>query len=109
MKRGSGSARDAVPPKGRDGSWILPVLAVPNSRKCRVDGWQGEALKVRIAAPAVEDRANRALLEFLSDRLGLPRRAVQLVSGGSSRRKRIRVEGLDETALRHRLEPDASD
>lgn len=86
--------------------WILPVLAVPNARKNRVEGWQGEALKIRIAAPALEDRANRALLDFLSDRLGLPRNALHLVSGGTARRKRIRIEGLDETALRTRLAPD---
>lgn len=109
MNRSPGAARGAVPRAGRGAAWILPVLTVPNARKSRVDGWQGDALKIRIAAPAVENRANRALLEFLSDRLGLPQNAVHLVSGGTSRRKRIRVEGLDDTALRLRLAPDAPD
>jgi hypothetical protein len=51
----------------------------------------GEALKIRIAAPALEDRANEALLEFIAERLGVARRDVSLAAGAKSREKRVRV------------------
>jgi uncharacterized protein (TIGR00251 family) len=52
-----------------------------------VAGVYGDALKIRLAAPAIDGRANAALLEFVAQRLGLPRSAVELKSGQTSRRK----------------------
>ncbi len=63
----------------------------------------GNAVKVKIAAPALDGRANAALLEFLARELGVPRSAVTLVSGAKSREKMIHIDGLDETAARDRL------
>ena len=51
----------------------------------------GEALKIRLAAPAIDGRANAALLEFVAKRLGVPRSALQIRSGQTSRRKLLVV------------------
>ena len=58
---------------------------------------------IRLAAPPVEGAANEALVAFLSDALGLPRRSVTIISGDTSRDKRVRIEGLDEATARERL------
>jgi uncharacterized protein (TIGR00251 family) len=84
------------------GGVLITVHAQPGAKRAEVVGTHGDALKVRIAAPPIEGRANDALTEFFADRLGVPRRAVTLVSGESSRRKRLRVEGIGvaETAAK---------
>lgn len=76
---------------------------MPNAPRSAVVGWLGEALKVKIHAPALEGRANEELCEFLADTLGLPRRAVNLVRGDKSRQKLVRIDGLDLAAVRARL------
>lgn len=54
----------------------------------------GGALKIRIAAPPVDDAANRALVEFLAECLGLAKRAVRIVAGASSRTKVLEADGV---------------
>ena len=76
-----------------DGTLVLCIHAQPGARRTAVAGLHGEALKVRVAAPALEDRANEALLEFLAETFRVPRREVQLVSGARSRQKRFEVRG----------------
>jgi hypothetical protein len=72
----------------------LVVKAVPNAPRSEVVGWLGDALKIKIHAPALDGRANDALCEFLADALGLPRRAVTLAHGEKSRHKLVRIAGL---------------
>ena len=76
-----------------DGAWLLMVHAQPGARRTEVAGVHGEALKVRVAAPALEDRANEALVAFLAECFGVPRRQVTLEAGSRSREKRFRIEG----------------
>lgn len=83
-------------------SCTLEIKAVPNAPRSAVVGWLGDALKVKIHAPALEGRANEALCEFLADELRLPRRAVALVRGEKSRQKIVRVVGLTLEDLRRR-------
>ena len=54
----------------------------------------GGALKVRLGAPPVDGAANEALVRLLAEELGVPRRAVRIVSGGSSRNKMVQVDGI---------------
>jgi len=68
-----------------------------------VVGWQGEALKVRLAAPPVDGEANEALIEFLAKELGLKKRQISLSSGTASRRKVIEILAADEAALTEKL------
>jgi uncharacterized protein (TIGR00251 family) len=58
---------------------------------------------IRLAAPPIEGAANEALVSFLADALGVPRRGITIVSGKKSRDKRVRIDGLDEATARERL------
>ena len=64
----------------------MPLLNGPNAL--------GDALKIRLCAPPVDGAANAALIEFLSDFFSLPRARVQLLSGATSRNKRVLLAGL---------------
>ena len=72
----------------------LDLKTVPNAPRNEIAGWLGDALKVKVHAPALDGRANDALLEFLAERLGVRRRALTLVRGDKSRHKAVRVDGL---------------
>ena len=75
------------------GALELFVHAQPGAKRTGVAGLHGNALKVRLAAPALEDRANEALIDFVAEALGASRRDVVLVSGERSREKRLRISG----------------
>lgn len=81
----------------------LAIKAVPNAPRNVVVGWLGDALKVKVHAPALEGRANEELCEFLADTLALPRRAVTLQQGEKSRQKVIHVSGLTLAEVRAKL------
>ena len=73
------------------GGWLIAVHAQPGAKKSAVAGLHGAALKIRIAAPPVEGKANEALTAFVAKALGVPRRAVSIVKGDSSREKLLLV------------------
>jgi uncharacterized protein (TIGR00251 family) len=81
----------------------LAIKAVPNAPRSAVVGWLGDALKVH--APAVEGRANEELGRFLAESLDLPRRAVTIATGSTSRQKRVQIDGLSLAEVRARLTP----
>lgn len=81
----------------------LAIKAVPNAPRNAVVGWLGDALKIKVHAPALDGRANDALCEFLADELGLPKRAVALAHGDKSRQKLIRIAGLTLAEVKARL------
>jgi uncharacterized protein len=83
---------------------ILRLQVQPGARKNEVAGPTAEGfLKIRLTAPPVEGKANRALLHFLAESLDLARSRIELLSGEKSRRKRARVSGLNATACQARL------
>lgn len=84
-------------------SCLLAIKALPNAPRSEVVGWLGDALKVKVHAPPVEGRANEALCEFLADALALPRRAVAVQRGDTSRRKMVRIDGLTKPEVLQRL------
>jgi len=73
---------------------IFAVRVQPRASKDEIAGEIGGALKIRLRAPAVEDRANEALIDFISELLKTPRSAVSILSGERSRVKRIEVRGV---------------
>jgi uncharacterized protein (TIGR00251 family) len=81
----------------------LALKTIPNAPRTEVVGWLGDALKVKVHAPALDGRANDALMEFLAKKLGLPRRAVTLVRGDKSRHKVVRMQGLTLAEAKARL------
>ena len=78
----------------REGAVILVVRVQPRASKDEIAGEMGGALKVRLRAPAVEDRANEALVEFLAVLLKTSRSAVRILSGERSRTKHIEIRGV---------------
>ncbi len=84
-----------------DGDGVTLRLHVqPGARKTEVAGEHGDALKIRLAAPPVDGKANTALLEFVAERLGVAKSAVTLKSGQTSRRKVVEVSGADMESAR---------
>ncbi len=76
---------------GGDGSITLTIHVQAGAKRSEVAGLYGDALKIRLAAPAVDGRANAALISFLAHAFGVPERAVVLLRGAKSRRKTVRV------------------
>jgi uncharacterized protein len=74
----------------------LTLHAQPGARRSEIVGLHGEALKVRIAAPAVDNKANAALIEFLSETLGVSKSAISIRHGAMGRRKVVEIAGGPE-------------
>jgi len=91
----------------RDGSAVLAVRVQARASKDEIAGEMGGALKVRLRAPAVEDRANEALVEFLAELLKTPRSAVRILSGERSRTKRLEIRGVTRQQILALLVQDA--
>jgi hypothetical protein len=75
---------------------ILDLHVQPGASRSEFAGRHGERIKLRLAAPAHEGKANAALIEFLAGYFGVPRRSITIVSGMRSRRKRVSIEGAEE-------------
>ena len=87
-----------------DGDGVILRLHVqPGAKKTELAGQHGEALKIRLAAPPVDGKANACLIEFIARRLGVAKSAVELLSGDTSRAKRLRVGGIAAAAAMERL------
>ena len=79
----------------RDGDLVLTLHVQPNARKTEFAGLHGDAMKIRLAAPPVDGKANAALCAFLAKFCNVGKSAVTLVSGESARTKRVRIHGVD--------------
>lgn len=78
----------------RNGDVITLTLHIqPGAKRTDVAGLHGDALKIRLAAPPIEGRANEALLKFIAESFGVPVRQVELKQGGQSRHKVVAVTG----------------
>lgn len=76
-----------------DGTALVLTLHVqPGAARTEVAGRHGDALKLRVASPPVDGKANEALLRYLADAFGVPLRAVTLLRGETSRQKTVRIE-----------------
>lgn len=86
---------------------IFAVRVQPRASKDEIAGEMGGALKVRLRTPAVEDRANEALVEFLAELLKTSRSAVSILSGERSRVKRIEIRGVTRQQILNLLTHEA--
>jgi len=94
----------------RDSTWCrydaasrriaLAIRVQPNARRNEIVGLHGDALKIKIAAPAVDNKANAALVEFLSEALGVPKALISLRRGATGRRKVVEISGDPALAAR---------
>jgi len=89
------------------GAAIFAVRVQPRASKDELVGEMAGALKVRLQAPAVENRANDALIEFLAQLLKTPKSAVRILSGDRSRTKRIEIRGVTGQQIQALLSKEA--
>lgn len=82
-----------------DGRITLTLHIQPGAKKTEIAGLHGEALKIRLAAPPVDGKANEALLKFVAETLHLPKSAVSLKSGQNSRHKVLEIVGTTPVAV----------
>jgi len=85
-------------------TYVLALYCQPGAKKTEVQGEHDGRLKIRLAAPPVEGKANDALILWLSKTLGLNRSAIELLSGDLSRLKRVRVNGITAQAIIQNLQ-----
>lgn len=76
----------------------LNILVQPRASVSAVVGRHGDAIKIRLAAPPVDNAANVELVEFIAKTLHIAKRDVKVAAGLSSRRKVVQIDGLEEAA-----------
>jgi uncharacterized protein len=81
----------------------IQVHIIPNAKIDTVVGEYGDAIKIKLRAPAIEGKGNAALRRFLAEKLSIPQRAIALERGERSRDKVIRIDGLSEEDIRRSL------
>lgn len=81
----------------------LKLRIIPNAKHDEVSGEYGDAVKVKVAAPAVDGKANAALLEFIAEKLSVPPRTVSLLHGEKSRDKLVAIEGMESEEAKRKL------
>ncbi|HEY9380873.1 MAG TPA: DUF167 domain-containing protein [Burkholderiales bacterium] len=81
--------------------YVVAVHAQPGAKRSEISGLHGGRLKVRIAAPPLEGRANEALIDFLAQRLGLSRSKLRVLKGLQGRTKLVEIADteIDPTRL----------
>jgi uncharacterized protein (TIGR00251 family) len=82
---------------------LIRLHVQPRASRTELAGRHGSALKIRLAAPPVDGAANEALLDFLAERLGVPRRAMTLEHGHTGRAKTVRADGVTLAVARRTL------
>jgi hypothetical protein len=90
-----------------NGAVVVAVRVQPRASRNEVAGEMNGALKVRLQAPAVENRANEALCEYLAELLKTPKSAVRILSGDRSRTKLLEIRGITKQQLLALLTQDA--
>ena len=96
MSEPASAARPVFVSPAKQGGWFLAVWVQPGAKKTEFAGTQGACLRVRLAAPAVENKANKALGAFVAGVLELRNSQVSLAAGHNSRRKRLHIDSGEE-------------
>ena len=81
----------------------LTVKVVPGASRSEIAGWLGQSLKIRVAAPPEDGKANRAVIKLLASALGIPNHQIRLKAGGASPRKTLEINGLSHAEITERL------
>ena len=83
----------------KEATVTLKVHVQPRASKDGIEGLWGDALKVKLNAPPLEGKANKALMRFLAERFGLAPSQVEIIAGRRSRNKLLRITGISREAL----------
>ena len=89
------------------GTLTLNIRVQPRASRDEIAGALGGTLQIRLRAPAIENRANEALVAFLSDLLKTPKSAVRIQSGEHGRNKRVEIRGVTRQQILDLLREDA--
>jgi len=84
-------------------STTIKMKVLPRSSSNSIEGLENGEWKVKLTAPPVEGAANTALIHYLSDVLGVPRRFVTIIGGQNSRNKLVQIDGLTAAEVKHKL------
>ena len=82
---------------------VIRVKLLPKSSKNQIVGREGDLFKVKVVAPPIEGKANKALVALLARKLRVPKGAIEIISGKSSRLKLIRIDGLAQEEINRAL------
>jgi len=99
------------PEIGRNAGQIktdIKVRVAPRSSVNQIGGLENGVFKVKLTAPPVEGKANKALVNFLSKKLAIPKKRVEILSGQHSRQKSVRIQGLSPEVIEELLRQDHS-
>ena len=77
----------------------LEVKVVPGASRTEIVGWLGDAIKIKVAAAPEKGKANQAVIKLLSETLAVEEKAITILSGLSSQRKIIEIDGVDAQRL----------
>ena len=77
----------------------ITVYVQPRASKTEVAGMHGDALKIRLTAPPVDNAANEALIDFIAAKLGIPKSSVRVAAGATGRRKIVEIAGVTPAAV----------
>jgi uncharacterized protein len=86
----------------------IKLYIQPRASKTEVAGMHDNMIKVRIAAPAIENAANIVLVAFIGKTLGIAKSRIRIVSGFSCKRKVLEIDGMSEDSIAFKLGPEAS-
>jgi len=77
----------------------ISVYVQPRASRTEVAGMHGDAWKIRVAAPPVDNAANAELIEFIAMKLDIAKRSVRIAAGGTGRRKIVEIDGVSLEAI----------
>jgi uncharacterized protein (TIGR00251 family) len=87
----------------KNGAVTFSVRVIPRSSRTEIVGEHDGVLKVKLASPPVEGAANAELIKLFAKKLGVSKSAVTIISGETSKTKRLRIDGVDAEQLRNVL------
>jgi len=87
----------------KEATITLKVHLQPRASRNGIDGVQGDALKLRVTAPPLEGRANKALKKLLAEHLGIPPAQIAIITGQRSREKLVRFSGISRAEVERAL------
>src|SRR5262245_32696254 len=96
-RRGAGSMSLEV--REQDGGIVIAVRVQPGAKRSKIVGLHGSALKIAVAAPPVDGKANAALIEFLCDNFKLRKSQIEIIRGQTSRDKVVLIRDIEDSSL----------
>ncbi|MFN4173791.1 MAG: DUF167 domain-containing protein [Parachlamydiaceae bacterium] len=82
---------------------FLAIKVIPKAHQSEIVGWENEALKIRLKAVPEKGEANNELIALLSKILGISKSRIELVSGFTSRQKKVKIHDFSEEALKNKI------